>query len=594
MQNNQVNPPTLNKNVFAEISRDEKVKALFGKQEGTPTPSAIPSNTKQHNNGTGKSGMMQKVRSVDNTNAKGDSKTSAIKTSAIEEQDEKKSRSHATQCYELIKEHWEYRCFEFESQEYICIEHEVEHEVEHEQQSYIVRQTCDLNSSTFRKILMMLFLKHMGTALSETGYKGVKETLKAHAMNKREDVFFRIGKAYHNDKEAIVIDCGTALYNCFVITPQGWYVEEKPPCNIIRAKDSQPFFSPSNTPNIDALKKYCVLSDEDFLLLIGFLLSSFNPFASTFAILGLRAQAGSGKSFLTTIIKRLLDNSSAIRKSIPKDEQSVFVSAKHAHLFVMDNISYISTEISDALCRVATGGTFSTRELYTNSEISSVNIARPIILNGIADLGEREDLKSRMVTIDLQEIPEDQRKTESVLMAEFIADAPHIMAGLFELVSQGLRNKAKGMRFDRLPRCADSAEFAAQCLGKEKGEILLEHWRNNQRDEIQDSSETSEFCALLEECVSSNVNLTFTNDPPEWIVSPAELEISMLNQYLKQHPNAKRPRFIPLAKQMKERIRRDAKKLEFRGISVTFPEGGKINGKRVYIIAYKKNNATQI
>jgi hypothetical protein len=48
--------------------------------------------------------------------------------------------------------------------------------------------------------------------------------------------------------------------------------------------------------------------------------------------------------------------------------------------------------LSDALCRLATGGSFAVRQLYTDDEEVLFEASRPILLNGIEDVICRPDL----------------------------------------------------------------------------------------------------------------------------------------------------------------------------------------------------------
>jgi hypothetical protein len=73
-----------------------------------------------------------------------------------------------------------------------------------------------------------------------------------------------------------------------------------------------------------------------------------------------------------------------------------------------DNVSHMPNWLSDTLCRLATGGGFATRQLYTDGEEMLFDSCRPILLNGIEDFVTRADLADRTVFLGLQPIA-DQR-----------------------------------------------------------------------------------------------------------------------------------------------------------------------------------------
>ena len=91
--------------------------------------------------------------------------------------------------------------------------------------------------------------------------------------------------------------------------------------------------------------------------------------------------------------------------------------------------------LSDALCRLATGGGFSTRKLYTDDEEQLFNAQRPTVLNGIEDFIDRPDLADRAVFLTLEPIPENKRKADQALKDDFDRARPQILASLLWLLS---------------------------------------------------------------------------------------------------------------------------------------------------------------
>lgn len=58
-------------------------------------------------------------------------------------------------------------------------------------------------------------------------------------------------------------------------------------------------------------------------------------------------------------------------------------------MLAYDNLSWLSTEMSHALCRLATGAGFGTRRLYTDDEEATFYASRPVIVNGIEEVATR-------------------------------------------------------------------------------------------------------------------------------------------------------------------------------------------------------------
>ena len=95
------------------------------------------------------------------------------------------------------------------------------------------------------------------------------------------------------------------------------------------------------------------------------------------------------------------------------------VAANNSHLLAFDNLSGLPAWLSDALCRIASGGSFAVRQLYTDDEEVLFKAARPTLLNGIEDIIGRSDLADRAIFLTLGPIAEEQRRSETELWREF-------------------------------------------------------------------------------------------------------------------------------------------------------------------------------
>ena len=127
-----------------------------------------------------------------------------------------------------------------------------------------------------------------------------------------------------------------------------------------------------------------------------------------------------------------------------------------------DNVSGLAPWISDALCRLATGGGFAVRQLYTDQDEVLFDAARPVILNGIEEIVTRPDLADRAVFLTLEPIPEERRRPEAELWSEFEAERPQILGALLNAVAVGLKRLPE-TRLEKLPRMADFALWATAC-----------------------------------------------------------------------------------------------------------------------------------
>src|SRR5262249_44934018 len=145
-------------------------------------------------------------------------------------------------------------------------------------------------------------------------------------------------------------------------------------------------------------------------------------------------------------------------------------------------LSHLSNEMSDAHCRISSGGGTSRRELYSDSEEILVSVQRPQMFNGIAQFAARADFADRALFIYLPPIVDTQRVTEERLIADLERIRPKVLGALFGAVSCALRDY-ESVSLNRWPRMADFARWAVAAesgLGLPGGAFLSAYGDNRE------------------------------------------------------------------------------------------------------------------
>lgn len=181
-----------------------------------------------------------------------------------------------------------------------------------------------------------------------------------------------------------------------------------------------------------------------------------------YPVLVLSGEQGSAKSTFSRVLRSLLDPNTAPLRALPRGDRDLFIAANNGHVLAFDNVSGLPAWISDTLCRLATGGGFAVRQLYTDQEEVLFDAARPIILNGIEDIVARPDLADRAIFLTLDPVPEGRRRPEKDLWSEFITARPKLLGALLDAVAHGVK-RLPDTRLDSLPRMADFALWATAC-----------------------------------------------------------------------------------------------------------------------------------
>jgi hypothetical protein len=156
------------------------------------------------------------------------------------------------------------------------------------------------------------------------------------------------------------------------------------------------------------------------------------------------------------------------------------IAALNSWVLAFDNMSEIKQSLSDAMCRLATGGGFACRKLYTDIDETLIDAMRPQMTDGIEEYASKQDYLDRSLLVMPQPIPESQRKPEAELWAEFARVHPRILGALLDAVVCALRRRS-AITFERLPRMADFAIWvtaAEEALGWPQGTFLAAYTEN--------------------------------------------------------------------------------------------------------------------
>ena len=324
------------------------------------------------------------------------------------------------------------------------------------------RETWAVRSRGFKLWLLREYHRACHGAPNSDAIQCALNTLEAIARfdGPEHQVSLRIAGA--SDK--IYIDLGTPDWTAIEIDAHGWRIVAEPPVRFRRSRGMLAFPMPVHGGSVNALRPFLnVKTDTDFVLVVAWVVAALRN-RGPYPVLVLTGEHGTAKSTLTRILRALCDPNSVPLRSLPRDDQDLFIAANNGHLLAYDNISALAPWLSDSLSRLATEGGFGTRKLYADDEEALFHAMRPISLNGIEDFVTRGDLADRAVVLMLKEIPDNKRYDEETFWAEFERAAPLILGALFDTVAFGLKT-LPDVKLDRKPRMADFAKWIVACEG---------------------------------------------------------------------------------------------------------------------------------
>ena len=258
----------------------------------------------------------------------------------------------------------------------------------------------------------------------------------------------------------IYLDLCNKDWQVVEIDTEGWRVIDNPLVRFIRRKGMQALPTPVKG-SIEALREFLNVDDDGFVLAVSWLLAALRE-RGPYPVLHAQGEAGSAKSTLLKVLRSLIDPNIAMLRAPPREDRDVFIAATNAYVPTFDNLSYLPDWLSDTLARLATGGGFGNRMLYTDDEERLFDAIRPILLGSIENVVIKGDLADRSISLALKHIPEDKRWPEDEFWPAFEAASPGILGALLDAVVHGLRELPQ-VKLDRYPRMADFTKWATAC-----------------------------------------------------------------------------------------------------------------------------------
>ena len=262
------------------------------------------------------------------------------------------------------------------------------------------RETWPIRGKGFRRWLARQYFESTGGAPSSEALQSALNVIeaKAHFDAPERAVHIRVGGL----DGRLYLDLGDETWRAVEIDTAGWHVIDNPPVRFRRAAGMKPLPIPVPGGSVEALKPFLnVKNDVDFVLVVAWALAVLRN-RGPYPVIVLSGEQGSAKSTFSAILRALLDPNTAPLRALPREDRDLFIAASNGHVLAFDNVSGLPAWISDTLCRLATGGGFAVRQLYTDQDEVLFDAARPVILNGIEDIVTRPDLADRALFLTLE------------------------------------------------------------------------------------------------------------------------------------------------------------------------------------------------
>lgn len=399
------------------------------------------------------------------------------------------------------------------------------------------KENWPVRSQMFKQFLAKQFYDAQGKAMNSDALSAAVNLIEAKAQFDGEEHPVHVRVAEHDG--SIYLDLCNPEWQVVKVTPQGWEVVDDAPVRFRRSRGMIALPTPERGGTVDQLRGFLNVDDNAWTLVIAWLVATLRP-RGPYPVLALFAEQGSGKSTVGRLLRELIDPNAAPLRAEPNDGRDLMIAANNAWCLAYDNLSHVQPWLSDALCRLSTGGGFATRELYTDQDEIIFDSQRPLLLTSIEEVASRSDLLDRCLIVWLPSIPEDRRRSEAELFEAFYKVRPQILGALLDAVVVALF-RLPSTKLANLPRMADFALWATAAetaFGWPSGTFMAAYQGNR-----ESANEVA-----LESSVIAQPLLALLEAEGEWSGTPSELlhalEARITEQARKQPGWPKSPRAL--------------------------------------------------
>jgi hypothetical protein len=313
---------------------------------------------------------------------------------------------------------------------------------------------------------------------------------------------------------ALWLDLGRPDWKCVRMTADGWEVLDHCKAKIIRGTGTKELPVPAEAGDIRDLRQFLnVRDDADFVLFLGQTVGQYNAFGNYTTTI-FCGPALSAKTTAMRIMRMLVDPHRVIERPFTTVRDLMHGLANH-HVQGLENVSAITPDLSDAICRLNTGTGYAERKYYQQGVEFQARGHCPVLINGIPEkLAEREDLIDRTVTFPFEYLSDENRKSADGFKRAFEAAWPKLLGCVLDGVVGALRTRRdfqddndaarRGLLGDYNPRFVDHVvlgEAACRTWGFRPGAFSAAY-KGNQGYAVRHFAGHDPICIGISEMMS--------------------------------------------------------------------------------------------
>ena len=353
------------------------------------------------------------------------------------------------------------------------------------------KETINMRSKYAEDWLKIRCFEETNEIYSDEAYKSSLSMLMAKAKwdskTSHQKIYTRIAMP---KKDIIFYDLCNQNREVVKITKEGYNIiqlDENHPALVRRPSHSIQVYPDNENANAldDLVKLFRIVPKDRLLFKVHFISLFLEKYPIPIPVIV--GEHGTVKSTLATSIKRIVDPSGDNIGSLPTSVDDLALHLNNRYLSNFDNVTRLSQEQSDMICRAITGEGYTKRQLYTNDEEIIWQYRRKVILNGISPYLDYPDLKDRMIVYETKPLKKDDEEylTEEDYNYAFESLLPSVLGQIFTTLSKAFSIYDKVKKELKIKnRMADFTIFGeciSRILGYDKNEFVNRY--NAKQDE---------------------------------------------------------------------------------------------------------------
>jgi len=371
------------------------------------------------------------------------------------------------------------------------------------------KEVYAIKSQEFIDYLNLWYYRETQRAPSKTAIETAISSLSAIARfdGLQEPVYIRVAQI----GQTIYIDLCNKKWQVVKVSFNGVEILNRSPVAFTRNNKMKSLPIPSTNPSYDdnvakedirLILNHINIKEDQLPLVTGWLLMSMQRSKASFPVMLVNGPAGSGKSTACEMFRELIDPNYANLTSQPKTSE-IRVVGEENYILAFDNVSRVSPNFSDALCRISTGDNQIIRQLHTTNSSYTISMHNPIIINGIPEFAKRADLVSRSIKVSLRKII--QRKTTEQSWEDFNNDKQKIFSALLYGLCISI-SSYKNIKIENMTRMSDFCKLATAAH-------LAYHWNQDDfMDAYNDNIKLSHIDSLESSLFTTAIITMFENE----------------------------------------------------------------------------------